>query len=72
MTYRIAYKIVRPHPAGGTYVTGPYIKNVIASDAQTAKDAITGLNPGAKIVKVRNLDADYDARARRAEAARNR
>lgn len=72
MTYRVTYKQTHPHPAGGTYVTGPYVRTVTSSDARTARDTITGLVPGAKIVSVRDLDAAYDARIRRAERSRNR
>lgn len=72
MTYRVTFNQSRPHPDGGTYLTGPQTADVWASDARTARDTITGLVPGAKIVSVRDLDAAYNARIRRAERSRNR
>lgn len=70
--YRVTYTQTRPHPAGGTYTTGPQIADVWASDSRTARDAITGLITGAKISRVTDLDAACDARIRRAERNRNR
>lgn len=69
-TYAITYKTRHNHPAGGTYVTGPYLRNVTASDSRTARDTITGLYPGAKIVRVRDLDAEYERRVIGRERAR--
>lgn len=70
--YRVIYQERRPHPAGGTYLADIVWRTLEASDARTARDAIRGLHPGAKIKRVVNLDAQYENRARRAESARNR
>lgn len=72
MTYRVTYTQTRPHPGGGTYTVGPYVQTVQASDASIVRDYIRTVHPGAKIARVVDLDAAYDARARRAERARNR
>lgn len=66
-TYRIIYAV--SHPAGGTHLSR---RDLVASDSRTARDAIRALNPGCKITSVRDLEAAYEAKIRRAEKARNR
>lgn len=70
--YEVTYKEVLPHPAGGTYLAGPYLRTLEASDARTARDAIRGIYPKAKIVKVVDCEARYEARVVRGERWRNR
>lgn len=71
-TYRVTYTIRRNYPAGGTYLADVCRRDLVASDSRTARDAIRALNPGCKITSVRDLEAAYEAKIRRAEKARNR
>lgn len=64
-TYRITYAV--SHPAGFTHLSR---RDLVASDARTARDAIRALNPGCKITSVRDLEGE--AEIRRAVIARGR
>lgn len=56
-TYRITYRTRHPHPDGGTYLADSRQRDLIASDAQTARDAIRGLNPGCHLISCRAIEA---------------
>jgi hypothetical protein len=56
-TYQITYRPRHSHPDGGTYLGDTRYRDLIASDAQTARDAIRGLNPGCHLIACRVLES---------------
>lgn len=74
--YRIRYKLVCQAPDGSTYEAGPYLDHTMAPSAGMARMIVVADNAAhhrkIRVLSVTDLDAAYDRRAQRAEAARNR